>query len=114
MACSIGCLNQHAAQPAVPLAGSATALLACALVLARTDSYRRGKVPRAGEASHVVNAELGDENLRDALPDPRNGVQVLNGFLERSLAFGDLLAQRLDPLLLQKIDMARISATMKR
>ena len=94
----VGALGQRDAQVGVAFAGVSGAPLAGGLVVGGADCGPAGGVAVGGEPVHV-GAELGDDYLAVAGPDPGDRAQKLNLLRERGQSLLDLLGQRRDHLL---------------
>src|SRR5438270_5629289 len=99
--------DQRGAQPHAALARLALLPFAGTLVVARTHPRPRVQMLGAREAAQV-GADLREQHLGGDPPDARDGVQALNGRLQRAQALRDLGAHLLERLV-QKVDVRQLA-----
>src|SRR5215207_1491970 len=99
-------LDEGCPQPGIALGGLPALALAPALVVARTHPRPRSQVPIGAEAAHV-RADLGQYCLRRTPSHPRDCLQSLNCFSERTHPLGKLRTQLLDGLL-EEVDVRQL------
>ena len=96
---SMSCLDQNGFGIPISLANAPLEAFASRLIVAWADPNQRRQVSSVGKRRHIPT-NLGKEDFDAAPIEPSDGIQTLNGFLQRLQPLRNLLIQPRDGLLM--------------